>query len=943
MKSRFGALSLIFLTILMAVSAPGAAAASNPLWQVISQNSSKDSARPSLILAPDKYTQFRLDEPTMRASLAKAPKPVNRSGAITAGTASVSVPLPSGEMVDLVIEETAIMEAELAAQYPAIKAFVAYAKVPQIIDGRLDFTEQGFHAMFSTEQGVVMIDPRTDGNGARSYISYYKHDYHPIDKAPMSCHVTGELSSGVGQPLLTTSTHSALASRSGSQLSTYRLAMAATGEYTQYQGGTVALALSAIVTTVNRVNSIYERDMAIHLQLVNNNNLIIYTNATTDPYDNDNTNGVALTQNQSNLDAVIGSANYDIGHVVSTGGGGLAQLRVPCNASYKAMGVTGTSQPVGDPFDIDYVAHEMGHQFGGNHTFNGTTGSCSGGNRNASTAWEPGSGTTIMAYAGICGGEDLQSHSDSLFHAGSITEIINFITSGGGASCGVRTSLSNTAPIANAGANYTIPANTPFVLTGSASDADSGNILTYAWDEMNLGTASTASNMADQGTRPLFRSFVPSTSPVRYFPKLQSILNNSSDVGERLPTTNRSLNFRLTVRDQRGGVADSDVALTVSASAGPFRISAPNGGESLATTSTVTWNVANTNSAPVNCPTVTISLSTDGGASFPVTLLASTTNNGSAPVTFPVGSSSTARIKIQCANNLFFALSSNNFTFNNIAQTTMTLTVNASGAANVAIIAAPASYGGTAPYSKTGITSGTIITLTAPVTVGSVTFGSWSGCDSPSSVTCTVTMNATKTVTANYASSLLNQTITFTTTAATVGVGGTASISATASSGLTVTFSSTTPGICGVSGNTVAGVAPGTCVIAANQAGNSRYSPAPQVMQNMVVTAGISRPDPPTIISIQAGSASAAVKVASPGNTGGAPISRYTATCTAGQAARTASANASPVTVRNLTGGVIYQCAVTATNSGGFTSIDSASMAVTPNNSLTPILMLLLD
>ena len=561
------------------------------------------------------------------------------------------------------------MEAALAASYPAIRAFVAVGigTGPEAISGRLDMTEQGFHAMFSTDQGLVLIDPRSDSSGGRSYLSYYKHDYNPSDKLTrnMICHAPDDplRDSGVtasGMPALTAETP---VKRSGSQLTTYRLAVAATGEYTAFQGGSVGAALSAIVTTINRVNFIYERDMAIRLQLVANNNLLIYTNAATDPYTNDDGTKM-LTENQRNLDAVIGTANYDLGHVFSTGGGGIAYLAVPCSSS-KAKGVTGSSQPVGDPFDIDYVAHEMGHQFAANHTFNATSGSCAG-NRNAGTAYEPGSGTTVMAYAGICGAENLQSRSDSLFHAGSITEIIGFITSGGGRSCGQRTALANAAPIASAGADYTIPSGTPFVLTGAASDSN-GDTLSYAWDEMDLGAASTATDMADQGSRPLFRSVVPASSPVRWFPKLSSLLANSSELGERLPTTSRTLKFRLTVRDQHGGVHDDDMAITVAAGAGPFTVTAPNGGESLASTASVTWNVANTNAAPVNCAHVTVSLSTDGGNTFPAMLLASAPNTGSATVTFPAGASSKARLKVQCVNNIFFDITNNDFSYDSVA------------------------------------------------------------------------------------------------------------------------------------------------------------------------------------------------------------------------------------------------------------------------------------
>jgi hypothetical protein len=637
------------LLLLLGIALTGSALADAP-WSEVPQDKSGQADAPRLTLMPDRYRLLRLDEAGMRSRLATAP----REGGAAAGTpASVPLPLPNGKTVDVIIEDSPIMEEGLAAKYPEIRTYSARAGG---IHGRLDITSQGFHGMLTTPDGTVFIDPRSDGD-SRYYVSYYKRDYKPADKERPALFCGHDLLDEANRD------HGATAARTGDTLRTYRIAVAATGEYSAFHGGAAA-ALSAITTTINRVNQIYERDLAVRMTLVANNNLIIYTNGGTDPYTNGD--GFAmLTENQTNITNVIGAANYDVGHVVSTGGGGVAGLGVVCNNAQKALGVTGSPQPVGDPFDIDYVAHEIGHQFNAPHTFNGTTGSCGGGNRNAATAWEPGSGATIMAYAGICGAENLQPNSDAMFHAGSIDNIVTFVSTGGGAACAASSASGNTAPTASVSSigSPAIPSRTPFELTGTATDP--GDTLTYSWEQMNVGAASSSpGTMVDDGTRAIFRTFLPTSSPTRTFPKLSDLLANTTTIGESLPTTNRALNFRFTARDGRGGVDAADLSLTVVASAGPFAVTAPNGGENITTgTTVVAWNVAGTTAAPILCANVDILLSTDGGTTFPITLLPSTPNDGTQAVTFPAGTVTTARIKVKCSNNVFFDISNANFSY----------------------------------------------------------------------------------------------------------------------------------------------------------------------------------------------------------------------------------------------------------------------------------------
>ncbi len=663
-KPALGLAALLLLGIAGVAYAAGSAPTPDNPWRDLSAGAMRPS-QVAQINAPN-GRWLKLDTALMQAQLAKA-APENAAGASAdvMPQPELLLPMPQGGYQRFRVVESPVMEAPLADRYPGIRTYAAQGIDDPTATARLDFTPHGFHAAMLSSSGSVYIDPAY-ANQIDTYIAYDAGDLLKADTAAWS-----EL------PLRTVPRPPSIASASapaasvGAQLRTYRLALAATGEYTAFHGGTVELGLAAVVTAINRVNGVYERELAVRMVLVANNNLLIYTNRKTDPYTNDDPYEL-LPENQANLDATIGSANYDVGHVFSTGGGGLADLGVVCYDPWKGEGETGTPSPINDAFYIDYVAHEMGHQFGANHSFNGITYSCGGGNRESTTAYEPGSGSTIMGYAGICGTDDLQAHSDAYFHSISFDEITDYVGSSYG-SCGVLTATGNHAPsISSFSTGFNIPKGTPFTLTGTASDAD-GDALTYQWEQFDLGDPGPPPGMVGAVTPPNFRSFNPSASPARTFPRWSDILNNTVSVGEGLPNVGRTLNFRFIVRDNRiggGGVSNANAAITVVGTAGPFLVTTPNTQVQIdgGVPTPVTWSVANTGSGTtVNCPNVKIDLSLDGGGAYPTVLAASTPNDGSAEVTFPSLNTDRARLRIACADGRFFDISNTNFSIKQAA------------------------------------------------------------------------------------------------------------------------------------------------------------------------------------------------------------------------------------------------------------------------------------
>lgn len=636
--------------------------AQNNFWSDVSEASLRTGTQKRAII-PEKSRTLLLDLSQIKTFLNTAPKEF--STAARSKQNVLLIPMPYGGFQRFNIVESNMMEPGLAAIVPDIKTFGGQGIDDPTATIKIDVTSFGFHAMIlSPVGGSVFIDPYSR-NSVSGYISYYKKDYKSSKKL---------IEKGYKESLekideTTNRQRTQAIVCVGATLKTYRLAVACTGEYAAAVGATTpAQALSAIVTSVNRVNGIYEKELDIRLVLVANNIKVVFTNAATDKFQGNDDAEILIDESQKVITDSIGTANFDIGHTFSTGGGGLAGLGVVCKASEKANGITGSPVPAGDPYDVDFVAHEMGHQFGAEHTFNANTGNCSG-NGELTTNVEPGSGTTIMAYAGICGSNDLQLNSDPQFHAISFGQITAYIT-GPGNACAVPSVTGNASPVVNAGNDYIIPKSTPFLLTGSATDPNN-DALTYSWEEMDFG-GSFGNATNPSGQAPLFRSFPPVIGSFRFLPKLSTIISNSSQLGEVLPSYGRTINFRLTARDNRsggGGVCSDDMKITVNGATGPFLVTSPNTATSwdVSTFKTITWNVAGSNAAPVSCANVTIQLSTDGGLTFPITVLASTPNDGNEEIRVPNNVTTQARIRVMAIGNIFFDMSNTNFAIKAVA------------------------------------------------------------------------------------------------------------------------------------------------------------------------------------------------------------------------------------------------------------------------------------
>ncbi len=617
-------------------------------WDVASKSDTEQLELEFRNSMPLEFNIYSLDVNSLKEALAEAPKRFSANSNVI-----VEFPVNNGSLERFRVYEFSNFASELQERHPNIRSYTAQGIDDPSAIARFSVSQtDGFHAMISSvHYKTIYIDPyTTSGN---YHISYAASSLEP-DSRSFDCLMQEQ---SLIDPTLE------IFNADDGLLRTYRLALACTGEYAQFHlsnqgidpGATDEVKKAAVLTAMNtsmtRVNGIYERDIAVHMEIIPNNEDIIYLIAASDPYTNNN-GGAMLGQNQSTIDGIIGNDNYDIGHVYSTGGGGIAGLGVVCVPGNKARGVTGLPQPIGDPFYVDYVSHEMGHQFRANHTQNN---SCQ---RNGATAMEPGSASTIMGYAGICP-PNVQNVSDDYFHAVSIQEIWSFISAGSGGSCPVETETGNSPPTADAGPDYTIPKSTPFILRGIATDPDEGDVHSHNWEQMNPQVGP----MPPQNTSvvgPMFRSNVALASPDRYMPAIETVLaGQTQTTWEVVPSVERTMNFRYTVRDNVAGGASSasdNTVISVHGASGPFVVTSQDAAETWQTQTmeTITWDVAGTDAAPVSCATVDILFSTDGGFTYDVVVADDTPNDGSEEVNVPNVNTTTGRFMIIGSDNIFY-------------------------------------------------------------------------------------------------------------------------------------------------------------------------------------------------------------------------------------------------------------------------------------------------
>lgn len=684
-------LDLKLLLVISLISFSSFSQSKKQLWIKSTKQQTIKSKKTPRKSQPKKSSFFQLDIDNLKLQLQSAKKSNYNSKAPQSNI--IKFPNSDGTLESYSIRESSIMTADFQSKHKNIRSYIGQSIENPESTIYFSITPQGLHSMkLSTKNGAQFIDPYT--TDSKTYITYNKKDLSkPSDI--FKCHLPEN------NTVLKTDGIKRSSNAQDGKLRTFRLALASTVEYSDFHITAAGLnsgtdtqkkdaVLAAMVVTMTRVNGIFKRDLSIQMTLVDNEDIIFLVE--NDGLSNNDANAL-INESQTVIDNAILSSNYDIGHTFSTGAGGVAVLSSVCTTNSKAKGVTGLATPVGDAFDVDFVAHELGHQFGAPHTWNGSSANCVLGEWTSSNAYEPGSGSTIMGYAGICSPQNVQASSDAYFHQKSLQMMWDNIISGNSTCANASaTNTGNSVPTAEAGSSFTIPISTPYKLTGSSSDLENTNTHTFTWEQYDLG-GSRGLPTETEINGPLVRSFEGTTTPIRYVPRLEDLrTSGGSTTWEKLTSVNRDINFRLTVRDNdtRGGQTATDImTITTNNSGGPFIITSQNtSGISWETGSTqnITWNVANTNLSPFNVSNVNILLSTDGGLTYPTTLASNVPNTGTYQISsVPNIPAPYCRIMIEAVGNIFFAINSEDFAIGYTVTTTCNQQFS-SGPVNIDII-----------------------------------------------------------------------------------------------------------------------------------------------------------------------------------------------------------------------------------------------------------------
>ncbi len=674
MRISFTALIMLLTNLLLAQTTA-------TFWSDISEDRIFLPERLERRMSATTYRTVAFDLNTFKKALREVP--MEYDPAARQQPLRISLPLPNGRTEVFAVVESSVMMPGLAARYPDIKTFSGKSIHNQGLTARFSYSLWGLHAVIHTPQGTVLIEPYANEETAYYQVYYSQHELRTGIPERLSCgHTTAEHEQArdvtyFGKNRLELRSNEALSLR------TYRMGIATSGEFArQFNANSKAAVMGLVVNILNRINSVFERDVAIRFVIAENSDSLFFLNPETDPFDNGSNVGQVYGRTPSLLNEVLGINNYDVGHSIIAGcgggtvgiGGGRACNNNTTSGNFKGFGASCIFNI--NSSSIEIMAHELGHQFTAQHTWSNCPGS--EGQFASASAFEPGGGSTIMSYSGACGSSNIVNSSNDYFHVKSLEEILEYSRTSIGATCGVETPTTNMPPVLTLPYQngFHIPISTPFELRAMATDAN-GDQLTYCWEQFDLGPSTPpGSPLLDA---PTFRSFPPVFSPVRTFPSINFIVSNTPTSAEVLPTYTRNLTFRCTVRDnnpQAGASVWREVRFRATNTAGPFVVTLPNAADvkwEAGTYQPVRWDVANTNTGLVNCKLINIRLSTDGGFTYPIMLASNVPNNGEAIVPVPDLVSNRARVRVEAADNIFFDISNNNFEILPATQARFTL------------------------------------------------------------------------------------------------------------------------------------------------------------------------------------------------------------------------------------------------------------------------------